>query len=155
MARRVQKSVRNEIAVENMNANPTKVGVVEAGEASFEAEVLKVKLPVLVEFAAAWSRPCQVLDLVLNEVANACATRAKVVRVNADDNPDLSLWFGIQSIPTLLYFLGGKVQDRIVGTASKEAILSKLQAIAKGGDAHSPTALHINQHENSGSKHEA
>ena len=130
-----------------MNASSKQV--VEVGNQAFEAEVLRAQQPVLVEFSAAWSRPCHVLDSVLDEVAAACPTRAKFVRVNADDNPDLSLWFGIQSIPTLLYFLGGKVQARIVGTASKKAILSKLQAVVAGADVHFPDALPINQHEKS------
>jgi len=63
---------------------------------------------------------------VLEEVAATCAGREKVVRINADNNPDLSLVWKIQSIPTLLYFINGSLRARIVGTASKEAILSKL-----------------------------
>ena len=125
--------------------------IVEVGQQAFEAEVLKAQRPVLVEFSAAWSRPCHVLDTVLDEVANACANKAKVVRVNADDNPDLSLWFGIQSIPTLLYFRDGKVQARIVGTASKAAILAKLQAVTAGGDVRSPNTFELDQPGNSGS----
>jgi thioredoxin 1 len=124
-----------------MNGNSTQPKIVEIGEATFEAEVLKAEQPVLVEFVAAWSRPCHVLDSVLDEVLAACAARVKVVKVDADNNPDLSLWFGIQSIPTLLYFLGGRVRAKIVGTASKEAILSKLQAFSAGGEVGSPHSL--------------
>lgn len=117
-----------------MNANSTITTVAEAGEATFETEVLKAKQPVLVEFAASWSRPCQVLDSVLGDVKTACATRVKVVRVDADNNPDLSLCYGIQSIPTLLYFLHGTVRARIVGTATREAILAKVESIFPSGD---------------------
>ena len=109
--------------------NQEKKPIIEIGEANFESEVLRWKQPVLVAFSAAWSRPCQILDAVLEEVAAACAGREKVVRINADNNPDLSLIWNIQSIPTLLYFVDGNLRGRIVGTASKEAILSKLQSV--------------------------
>jgi thioredoxin len=94
--------------------------------ASFEAEVLKSKQPVLVVFGAPWSRPCQVIDPILQELARDWAGKVKVVSVNADDSLDLSLCYDIQSIPTLLYFVEGKPRVRIVGTASKEAILNRL-----------------------------
>ena len=86
--------------------------------------------PVLVEFWAPWSRSCQVVDSVLQEVASACAGKVKVVKVNADDNLDLSLWYDIQSIPTLLYFIRGNPCLRIVGTATKQAILAKLRSLS-------------------------
>ena len=112
-----------------MKTNPDNRPITEIGEANFESEVLSWKQPVLVAFSAAWSRPCQILDSVLEEVAAACAGRVKVVKINADNNPDLSLVWEIQSIPTLLYFVDGNLRARIVGTASKEAILSKLQSV--------------------------
>ena len=97
------------------------------GEASFEAQVLQSKQPVLVAFWAPWSRPCLVLDPILQGLARAWAGKAKVVKVNADDCLDLSLCYDIQSIPTLLYFVEGKPRLRIVGTATKQAILAKLR----------------------------
>src|SRR6266566_8287941 len=112
-----------------MNTSQKKKPIAEIGEANFDWEVVRWKQPVLVAFSAAWSNPCRILDSVLEEVAAACAGREKVVRINADNNPDLSLIWNIQSIPTLLYFVDGKLQGRIVGTASKEAILSKLRCV--------------------------
>jgi thioredoxin 1 len=118
-----------------MSANPDNRPIIEIGEANFESEVLTWKQPVLVAFSAAWSRPCRILDSVLEEVAAACAGREKVVRINADNHPDLSLVWKIESIPTLLYFVDGNLRARIVGTASREAILSKLQSVSQGGDS--------------------
>jgi len=115
------------IAVENMNTQQSKQTPIEVKEGEFQQQVLKSAQPVLVEFWAPWSRPCQVIESVLNEIAVAWAGKAKVVKVNADDSLDLSVWYDIQSIPTLLYFVGGKPRVRIVGTASREAILAKLQ----------------------------
>ena len=121
-----------------MNAHQNKLPnrpISEIGEANFESEVLRWKQPVLVAFSVAWSRPCRVLDTVLEEVAAACAGRVKVARINADDNPDLSLVWRIQSIPTLLHFVDGNLRAKIVGTASKEAILSKLGCVSHRGDS--------------------
>ena len=93
----------------------------------FKSDVLESRQPVLVEFRAPWSRPCKVLDAVLQELAVDWAGKVKVVTVNADDSLDLSLWYDIQSVPTLLCFVEGKLRSRIVGTASKEALVAKLQ----------------------------
>ena len=133
-----------------MKTNPDSRPIIEIGEANFESEVLRWKQPVLVAFSAAWSRPCQILDSVVEEVAAACAGRVKVVKINADNNPDLSLVWKIQSIPTLLYFINGSLRARIVGTASKEAILSKLRSITDGGDSKSltPDGNKENEHHN-------
>ena len=110
-----------------MNTHQSKTSAVEVKEGDFQEQVLKAQQPVLVEFWAPWSHPCQVLDSVLNELAAIWGGKTKVVKVNADDSLDLSLWYDIQSIPTLLYFVGGKPRIRIVGTASKEAILAKIE----------------------------
>ena len=115
--------------------NTDKAQIVEIGETNFESEVLRSKQPVLVAFLAPWSRPCQTVKSVLDEVATACLGMVKVVKVNVDNNPDLGLWYEIQSIPTLLYFAGGSLRTKVVGTASKEAILSQLQLISHGDDS--------------------
>jgi thioredoxin 1 len=114
---------------ENMNAQNDPLPAIPA--ADFKAEVLKSRQPVLVEFWAPWSRPCQVFDSVLQELAGACAGKVKVVKVNADDSLDLSLWYDIQSVPTLVYFVRGNPCLRIVGTATKEAILAKLKPFSE------------------------
>lgn len=119
--------------------NTDRIQITEVGEANFEAEVLRSKQPVLVAFLAPWSRPCQTVRSVLDEIATACAATVKVVIVNADDNPDLSLWYDVQSIPTLLHF-DGTLRARVVGTVSKEAILAKLKSVFRGGDSNSLTS---------------
>lgn len=98
----------------------------EVKEADFQTQVLKSALPVLVDFFTSWSRPCGLLEEVLCEVSEACSPALKVVKVNADDSLDLSLLYDIQSVPTLLYFVNGEPLMRIIGTATKEAILAKL-----------------------------
>jgi thioredoxin 1 len=120
---------KSENMTENMNTQNGALPVISAVD--FSAAVVNAKQPVLVEFWAPWSRACQVLDSVLQEPAGACAEKVKVVKVNADDSLDLSLWYEIQSVPTLLYFVGGNPCLRIVGTATKEAILAKLRPFSQ------------------------
>lgn len=121
-----------------MNANRVKPPTVEVGEANFDSEVVRSDRPVLVAFLAPWSRPCQVIKPVLAQVALACAGKLKVLEVNADDHPGLGVDYEVQSVPTLLYFVAGSLRARIVGTASKEAIFSKLLSVC-GGDFKSIT----------------
>jgi thioredoxin 1 len=109
--------------------------IVEVGEANFESEVLKSDRPVLVAFCSSWSKPCHVLGSVLDEVAKKRAGRWKVVKVNADGHPALSLAYGVQSIPMLLYFVNGKLRATTVGTVSMQAVLSQMQAASRAGDS--------------------
>ena len=118
-----------------MNSDPVTTPIAEIGEASFRSDVLKSRKPVLVAFWAPWSRPCQILGAVLDEIVTQCTESVTIAKVNADDNPDLSLTYEIQSIPTLLYFANGTLRAKVVGTASKEAILSKLQSVLHGSDS--------------------
>ena len=102
---------------------------VEINEANFETEVLKSAQPVLVDFWAEWCGPCKMLAPVLDEIATEQAGRVKVAKVNIDDSPELAARFGIQSIPTLLYFADGEVRDGTIGVAGKKAITNKLEAL--------------------------
>jgi thioredoxin 1 len=98
---------------------------------TFAREVLTSTQPVLVAFSSPWSRACQVADSVLHELADEYSGKIKVVKVNADDSLDLSLGYEIRFVPTLIYFVGGKPRERIVGTASKEAILAKFKPLTE------------------------
>ncbi len=112
-----------------MNTKRNNQATLHVDEAGFGAAVLQSKQPVLVAFMAPWSRACTVVDSVLPDLAEALEGRARVVKVNADNSLDLSLWYDIQSIPTFVYFVAGVPRVRIVGTATKEAILAKLERV--------------------------
>ena len=79
----------------------------EINEPEFETEVLRCAQPVLVGFLTGWSKPCRLVEPVLDEVAEACNGNAKIFKVNVDDNPDLGTIYGVQSIPMLIFFLNG------------------------------------------------
>jgi len=122
-----------------MNQPHTNISLRPVNEANFNSQVLQSKDAVLVAFWAPWSKPCHVIDPVLLEVAQTCAGKIEVLKVNADDNPNLGLWFGVQHIPTLLYFEAGQLCGQLVGTVSKEAILNLLSKNSEtGGGQFSP-----------------
>ena len=116
---------------ENMNATENNTKPMQIDGINFDREVLESKQPVLLAFLTLWSRPCAAITPVLDDIAAEQSHKLKVVRVNADSNFDLSLWYDVQSIPTLLYFVDGNVRAKVVGMASKEAILSKLESTRK------------------------
>jgi thioredoxin 1 len=103
---------------------------IEINETNFEREVLQSNQLVLVDFWADWCGPCKMLAPVLEEIATEQAGRVKVAKVDVDANPALAARFGIQSIPTLLYFAGGEVRDKTIGAVSKREIVSKLEQFA-------------------------
>jgi thioredoxin 1 len=102
---------------------------IEITEANFESEVLQSPQPVIVDFWAEWCGPCKMLAPVLDEIAREQVGRAKVAKVNIDQQPALANRFGIQSIPTLLYFAGGELRQQTIGVAGKKAITSKLETL--------------------------
>ena len=102
---------------------------IEVNEANFEAEVLKSSQPVVVDFWAEWCGPCKMLGPVLDEIASEQSGRAKVAKVNIDQNSVLAERFGIRSIPTLLYFVGGEMRKQTVGVVSKKTIVSTLESV--------------------------
>ncbi|OGF04978.1 MAG: thioredoxin [Candidatus Eisenbacteria bacterium RBG_16_71_46] len=96
-------------------------------EQSFEGEVLKSTVPVLVDFWAAWCGPCRAIAPTVEELATEYNGRLKVVKLDVDENPEVSARYGVQSIPTLLLFKDGKVLERLIGAYPKAILVSKIQ----------------------------
>ena len=97
----------------------------EFSEQNFEQEVLKSEQPVLVDFWATWCGPCRAMAPAVDAIAEAYAGRAKVGKLNVDENLTLTSQYRIRGVPTLLLFKSGQIREQIAGAASKEAI-SKL-----------------------------
>lgn len=103
------------------------MSIVHISEDSFDAEVLKSVTPVLVDFWAEWCAPCRMVGPSIDAVATAYSGRAKVGKLNVDENPGVAQAFGIRSIPTLLVFKGGKVADQQIGALPQPRIAEMLE----------------------------
>ncbi len=94
-------------------------------QTNFDSEVKKPEGPILVDFWAEWCGPCKMVAPVLEKLADDYQGKARIGKVNVDEQGGLATKFGVQSIPTLLVFKGGKVVDQYVGATSRD-VLAKL-----------------------------
>lgn len=86
---------------------------------SFDSEILKSELPVLIDFWAPWCGPCKMVGPVVETLAAENQGKIRVVKINVDENQSLAMQYGIRSIPTLSFFKGGEEVKRIVGAQGK------------------------------------
>ena len=94
-------------------------------ESTFQNEVLNSSEPVLVDFSAVWCQPCKMLDPVVKQLAGEWDGKVKVVKIDADENPNLVMQYGVMGIPTLLFIKGGEVKERVTGFMPKEKLSAK------------------------------
>jgi thioredoxin 1 len=96
---------------------------------TFDSTIVNAGKPAVVDFWAAWCGPCKMIAPHLEAVADEFAGRAVVAKLDVDSNRNTAIRFGIQSIPTLLFFRDGKLADRIVGVVDKKLLADKLNAL--------------------------
>ena len=112
--------------MKNSTSTPS---VIHLDEATFDQVLSNSNLPILVDFWATWCGPCRMIAPVLEEIAEEQAEPIRIVKVDVDNNPELSNRFGIRNIPTLLFFKGGELKDQVVGLTTKADLISRLNAL--------------------------
>lgn len=99
----------------------------DVNESDFEAEVVQSELPVVVDFGADWCHPCKQLDPIVDELAEEWEGKVKFVKIDSDENVDITTQYGVMGLPTLLLFIGGEPKERLSGFQQKKKIISTFE----------------------------
>lgn len=105
--------------------------VLHVDGSKFQEEVVRSSQPVLVDFYADWCGPCKAIAPIIDQLSKEYDGRVKFVKVDTDMNQDLALQFGIMSIPTVMFFSKGKVEDIVVGAVPAAVLKTKLDSLVK------------------------
>jgi len=106
--------------------------IIDIGDSNFEEVVVASKIPVLVDFWAPWCGPCKAIGPILEELVGKYADQIVIGKCNIDINPELPGQFGVRSIPTLMFFNGGEMVERITGAVSREAVEDVIKKVLSG-----------------------
>jgi len=96
----------------------------------FDTEVIKSDMPVAVDFFATWCGPCKLIAPILDQLAGELAPQAKLVKLDVDQNKEMSKAYDVKSVPTVIIFKNGEIVDRIVGALPKDEFKSRILAHA-------------------------
>jgi thioredoxin 1 len=106
--------------------------VVAIQGSKFQDEVVRSDKPVVVDFYADWCGPCKIIAPIIHKLSEEYQGKVKFVKVDTDANQELAVQFGIMSIPTVMFFSKGKVEDIVIGAVPGSVLKSKVDALAKG-----------------------
>jgi thioredoxin 1 len=102
--------------------------LVKLSDGTFESEVLKSTLPVVVDFTAVWCGPCKMMDPLVTQLAKDWEGKVKVFKLDVDDSCDIAMQYGVMGVPTLILFVNGKPVQRLTGYQPLDRILSKFDS---------------------------
>jgi thioredoxin 1 len=97
----------------------------------FQDDVVKSTLPVVVDFYADWCGPCKIIEPVIHKLSEEYQGKVKFVKIDTDANQELAMQFGIMSIPTVMFFSRGKVEDIVIGAVPASILKSKVDSLLK------------------------
>jgi thioredoxin 1 len=103
--------------------------IAQVSDDSFDSEVLKSPVPVLIDFWAPWCGPCRAVAPIVDELAGEYAGKLKIVKMNVDDNPRTPARYGVRGIPNLILFKNGEVQQQIVGAVPKAHLVKAISTV--------------------------
>jgi thioredoxin 1 len=103
--------------------------VVEVTDQTFQAEVLESELPVVVDFWAEWCAPCRMVAPILKKLAAEMKGKVKIAKLDVDSNRSTAGQFGIQGIPTLIFFRGGRPVDQRIGLSSEADLRAAVERL--------------------------
>ncbi|MBG0860180.1 MAG: thioredoxin [Bacteroidales bacterium] len=101
----------------------------EVNDGNFDEIVIKSEKPVIVDFWAEWCGPCRMIEPIMEEISWEFDGKAVVVKCDVDNNPQVTVKYGIRNIPTVLFFKNGKVADKQIGAVPKNSFVNKLNAL--------------------------
>ncbi len=103
--------------------------IVQISDDTFDSEVLKSSVPVLIDFWAPWCGPCRAIAPIVDQLATEYAGKLKIVKMNVDDNPRTPANYGVRGIPNLILFKDGQVQQQIVGAVPKAHLVKAISTV--------------------------
>jgi len=103
--------------------------IVQVSDDTFDSEVLKSSVPVLIDFWAPWCGPCRAIAPIVDQLATEYAGKLKIVKMNVDDNPRTPANYGVRGIPNLILFKDGQVQQQIVGAVPKAHLVKAISTV--------------------------
>ena len=105
--------------------------IINVTDSTFDDEVIKSELPVLLDYWAEWCGPCKMIAPILDDIANEYVGKIKVAKINIDDNPNTPAKFGVRGIPTLMIFKSGSIEATKVGALSKSQLSAFIDSTFK------------------------
>ena len=103
--------------------------ILQISDDSFDGDVLKAEVPVLIDFWAPWCGPCRAIAPIVEELATEYEGKLKIVKMNVDDNPRTPSQYGVRGIPNLILFKGGEVKEQIVGAVPKAQLVKAIDNV--------------------------